>query len=66
MRRTKRDLLEMLRDYILEDYNDNLIEYACVNGRRKEVEELEQERDSILEDIQTILEDIQTELRKEE
>ena len=46
--RTKKELLEMLRDYIVEDY-DKLIEIARVND--DEYQELEEEQQSILEDI---------------
>ena len=49
--RTIGELLDMLKEYVEDDYNDNLIEYASVNGRNKEVKELEEERDGILEDI---------------
>ena len=49
---TKEELMEMLEEYVSKDYNDNLIEYALVNGRNKEAKELEEERDNILKAIQ--------------
>jgi len=48
--RTIKQLLEILAEYVNEDY-EQLIEYALANDRKLEAKELEEERNSILEDI---------------
>lgn len=52
---TKKDLLEMLKNYVIQDY-ENLIEDNLINGDKLSAEELKEEEKSILQDIKEELE----------
>ena len=45
------ELLSTLIEYIVDDYEGNLIEEALVNGRDLEVKELKEEKENLLENI---------------
>ena len=54
--RTKKELLDMLRDYVADDYNE-LIRIAQVND--DEYQEIIEERDNIFENIDDEIGDAQ-------